>query len=265
MKIKFLPSIFSFGQYERDKWVADKAQSIPKGFAVLDVGAGPCRYKHLFSHCVYKSQDFSQYQGSSLSKLTDDSTTWHYGQIDYISDANSIPVEDDAFDVIICTEVLEHVPEPIKVLQEIGRILRPGGNLILTAPLTSGLHQEPYHFYGGFTPYWYQKYLTQFDFSDIEISPNGGFFKHYGQESQRFSAFIDPRRLNGWMKVFLIPLWLITLPWFRFLLPVMCHYMDALDKHRGFTVGYHVTAIKNVPVQSVKVGNRQVKKVLEKG
>jgi hypothetical protein len=38
--------------------------------------------------------------------------------------------------------------------------------------------------------------------------------------------------------------WFFTLPWFRLILPVVCHYLDKLDTHRGFTVGYHVRAIR---------------------
>jgi len=106
------------------------------------------------------------------------------------------------------------------------------------------LHQEPHHFYGGFTPYWYKRFLAEAGFEKIEVMPNGGFFKHYGQESQRFSAWIDPRRVPGAAKVLLTPLWFMTLPWFRVLLPLLCYHLDRLDTHRGFCVGYHVRAVK---------------------
>src|SRR5258708_19124467 len=72
--------------------------------------------------------------------------------MDVVSEAHAIPVCDASFDAIVCTEVLEHVPEPIAVVREFGRIVAPGGRLILTAPLGSGIHQEPYHFYGGVNP-----------------------------------------------------------------------------------------------------------------
>jgi ubiquinone/menaquinone biosynthesis C-methylase UbiE len=93
-----------------------------------------------------------------------------------VSDIVSIPVEDASFDAILCTEVLEHVPEPIRAIKEFARILKPGGTLFLTAPLGSGIHQDPYHFYGGYTPYWYRKFLTQNNFEGLKIEANGGFF-----------------------------------------------------------------------------------------
>lgn len=243
MSNKLWEKIFRFGSYQRDRWVEEQAQQVAAGSKVLDVGAGPCRYRPFFSHCDYKTQDFCQYEGSSIGPMADVGR-WSYGQIDYVCDATSIPVPAGSFDVVLCTEVLEHVPEPIKVVKECGRILRSGGKLLLTAPLTSGLHQEPYHYYGGYTPYWYRHFLAEAGLEQIKVTPNGGFFKHYGQESQRFSALIDPRRIHGIAKVLLLPLWLLTLPFFRLLLPLACYYLDQLDTHRGFTVGYHVTAIR---------------------
>lgn len=239
-----LARFISFADYARDQWVAEQAQKLPQGARVLDVGAGPCRYRDLFAHCSYESQDFMQYEGSPERRATE-KNRWHYGKIDYVSDATAIPVPDGSFDVILCTEVLEHVPEPIPVIREFARILRDGGRLLLTCPLGSGLHQEPYHYYGGYTPYWYQRFLPEAGFGDIRVTPNGGFFKHYGQESQRFSTKIDPRNLGGTARIALMPIWLLTFPWFRLVMPLACYYLDRIDSHRGFTVGYHITAEKH--------------------
>jgi SAM-dependent methyltransferase len=238
---KLLPAVFTFVDHERDQWVASEASKIRPGTMVLDVGAGPCRYRHLFSHCDYRTQDFMQHAGMLEGPLAD-AESWRYGQIDYVCDAASMPLPDAMFDAVLCTEVLEHVMDPASVIREIGRILKPGGRLILSAPLGSGLHQDPDHYYGGFTPYWYQRVLTSAGFDAISIVPNGGFFKHYGQESQRFSAWLDPRRLRGWPRFALALPWLLTVPWFRFVLPIACHFLDRLDPYKGFTVGYHVTA-----------------------
>lgn len=245
-----LPSIFNFGDHERDLWVASQARALAPGSRVLDVGAGPCKYRPLFAHCVYKSQDFGAHQASNHGPMPE--REWIYGRIDYVSDAASIPVPDASFDAVLCTEVLEHVPEPIRVVGELARVLRPGGKLILTAPLGSGVHQEPDHYYGGYTPFWYQRFLGAAGFREVQVTPNGGFFKHYGQESRRFSALIDPRRVPGAVAPVLAPLWALSLPWFRVIVPLACHALDRIDRHRAFTVGYHVTAIRG-PSQSTPV------------
>lgn len=229
-----LNKIFNFNQYNRDQWVAKKAKEIPVGAKVLDAGAGRGQYRDLFSHCEYKTQDFG--------KAPD--TIGQYTKLDYVCDIAKIPVADESFDVILCTEVLEHVPEPIKVIKEFSRILRGGGMLLLSAPLGCGIHQDPYIFYGGYTPFWYERFLPMYGFEDIRVAPNGGFFKHYGQESQRFLSYLFPKSKSLAARILTLPLKIILAGYFRVLMPVACHYLDRLDKDCHFTVGYFIEAIK---------------------
>lgn len=223
-----LESIHWFNQKQRDAWVQRKAAKVPPGSVVLDAGAGPCPYKGLFAHCRYYAQDFMRYEGYRGS----------YGAIDIVSSIEQIPVPDSTFDVVLCTEVLEHVPEPIEAVKELVRVLKPGGKMFLTAPLGSGLHQLPYHFYGGYTPEWYKRFLTQFGMKVTEISPNGGFFKHLAQECARFAwTFERHKHLHGANAQHLFTLFNETLP----------RYLFALDDHcfiEEFTIGYNVEAIK---------------------
>lgn len=121
--------IFNFNAYNRKVWVEQKAKEIPAGARILDAGAGKGQYRKLFSHCDYKSQNFAKEPG----------TIGHYTNLDYECDIADIPVPDEFFDVILCTEVFEHVPEPIKVIKEFSRILR-WGMLLLSAPLGCGIH-----------------------------------------------------------------------------------------------------------------------------
>lgn len=63
-----------------------------------------------------------------------------------------LPFRDSTFDTVLCLQVLEHVPQPWRLLDEIARVLRPGGALVLTAPHIWGLHEEPRDYYR-FTPF----------------------------------------------------------------------------------------------------------------
>lgn len=102
-----------------------------------------------------------------------------------MSDIISIPKSNGSFDAILCTEVFEHIPEPILAIKEFQRLLKSGGYLILTAPFCSLTHFAPYHFYSGFNKYFYEKHLSENGFEIIEIEENGNFFEYLAQEIRR--------------------------------------------------------------------------------
>lgn len=231
--------LFSFNLVWRDRWIARQAALLAPGSKVLDVGAGSGPYRNLFSHCDYSSQDLAQLREDQLRN-------GRYAPIDYVCDAAEIPVPDGSFDAILCTEVLEHHPEPIKVVREFARILAPGGRLILTAPLGSGIHQEPYHYYGGYTPWWYDKFLVDAGFADVRVEANHGSLRFFGQESIRFIRATRPfaMRMPAIVALAWAPFWAILLPVLGLIVPVACKALDRFDREKRFTVGYHVTATR---------------------
>jgi SAM-dependent methyltransferase len=232
--------IFNYGFTERDDWITREAQQVPEGSRVLDVGAGTAPYRPLFAHCTYKTSDACQLD------IKHNRLDRPYAPIDYVCDINCIPVADESFDLVICTEVLEHVPEPIEAIREFGRIVKPGGTILLSAPLSGYVHQEPYHFYGGFSPYFYERFLTESGFTDIQVMQNGGFFRHYGAQSVKFANSLKPSALtkNSVGQVLLYPLWLPIVAWFGILTPLVMHFLDPLDRSNMATAGYHVKARK---------------------
>jgi SAM-dependent methyltransferase len=149
----------------RDQWVKAQAAQLPAGDRVLDAGAGASKYRPFFAHCRYETQDFCRYEGPLVK----------YEQpIDYVCEITEIPLPAASLGAILCTEVLEHVPDPMAVLKEFSRLLKPGGKLLLTAPVFSGLHMEPYHYYTGFTKNWYRHWLPECGFEVDSITPQGG-------------------------------------------------------------------------------------------
>lgn len=168
----------------RISWLEKTLQKIPNNSKILDAGAGEQQFKKFCSHLKYTAQDFGQYDGIGDSSALQ-TGSWEQNNLDIISDITDIPVPNQSFDAIMCTEVLEHLPFPISALKEFARILKPNGQLIITAPFCSLSHFTPFHFSSGFNKYWYEKHLQDHGFEIIELLANGNFFDYLAQELHR--------------------------------------------------------------------------------
>jgi len=137
----------------RQAWLQHVLEGLPPGLRILDAGAGEQKNRRHCSHLQYVSQDFAQYTGTGA--VPDEglhSHGWDASRVDLVSDVTNIPAADASFDVVLCSEVLEHVPEPTKALDgSSSRLLKVGGILVLTAPFASNVHMAPYHFCSGFS------------------------------------------------------------------------------------------------------------------
>lgn len=158
----------------REEWLSKVLNDIKHHSRILDAGAGELNNRKYCQHLDYVSQDFCEYDGGGdMHGLQ--TGTWDTSRVDIVSDIIDIPEKDESFDVIICTEVFEHIPDPVLVLNEFHRLLKKGGKLILTAPFASKYHFSPFFFYTGFSKYWYQYHLERSGFSIEELTPNGSF------------------------------------------------------------------------------------------
>lgn len=183
----------------RINWVKKTLKKIPKGSKILDAGAGEQQFKKFCTHLIYTSQDFAKYNGHGDEKGLQ-TKNWNNLNLDIVSDITSIPRRDKSFDAILCTEVFEHLPDPISALKEFSRLLKKDGYLIITAPFCSLTHFSPYHFHSGFNRYFYKTLLPKFGFKIIDISTNGNYFEYLAQEVRRISTirkmYIGSFRMN---------------------------------------------------------------------
>lgn len=106
--------------------------------SLLDVGCGEMPYRTFLPGEVgYLGIDVPQAGAFSMS-----------GNDEVISfDGHYIPFPDASFDTVLCTEVLEHSPEPAALIAEIERVLKPGGKLIATVPFSARVHYAPYDYH----------------------------------------------------------------------------------------------------------------------
>jgi SAM-dependent methyltransferase len=214
----------------------NKAATVAPNSLVLDLGAATCLYRPLFGHCQYRSCDVKKIVATE--KYGENT---FYGAIDNESDLLEIPLESSSFDVVLYMDILGDCPEPISVLRGISRLLKPGGKAFIAAPLGSGLHQIPFHFYGGSTPEWYKRVANEAGLQVIEITPNGGFFKHLAQECARAGGlYAGLNALHGPDASSFYSLLVDRLPRAFYALEEVC-----LDDR--FTAGYFVELLKNVP------------------
>jgi SAM-dependent methyltransferase len=140
-----------------DRFVRQASASVPDGSLVLDAGAGEGQYRTLLGAHRYESADFEQEADKTYQRNT------------YVCDLGSIPVEDDRFDLVVMTQVLEHLPDPIGVLREMRRVLKPGARIWASTPLFFEEHDQPYDFYR-YTQFGLRHIFVTAGFGDLRLN-----------------------------------------------------------------------------------------------
>lgn len=105
------------------------------------------------------------------------------------ADGCQLPFAGGSFDTVLNIQVLEHVFEPIAMVNELARVLKPGGIAIVLVPQTSNLHMLPHHYYN-FTRYWCEAAVARSGLELIRWIPLGG----RGRLSPHASSTVYSRR-----------------------------------------------------------------------
>ncbi len=92
---------------------------------VLNIGSGVMRLKGNVTHLDYEP----------------------YPHLEVVGDAHHLPFSDNSFDAVVCETLLEHVPEPARVINEMRRVLRPGGKIYVMMPFIFNFHAAPNDFH----------------------------------------------------------------------------------------------------------------------
>lgn len=153
---------YSLRRHYVDAFYARAVPGLPAGCRVLDLGGKKTQKRGAFD----LEQHGLQTVYANLAPETEP---------DILADAAHLPVEDAGFDAVICSELLEHVPDPPSVLHEAARVLRPGGILLLCAPFMMRIHGDPYDF-GRYTDSYWRQQLDACGFGDITIEKQGLFW-----------------------------------------------------------------------------------------
>lgn len=124
---------------------------------VIDVGCGEKPYADFFEGARYMGVNYGMHDASP----------------DVVGDAQQLPLKSNCADVVFSTQVIEHVPQPEKLVREAFRVLKPRGVLLLTGPFYWPLHEEPYDFFR-FTRYGFEHLLASAGFKIISIRGDAG-------------------------------------------------------------------------------------------
>src|SRR3954447_17385 len=153
------------------------AGELAPGSRLLDVGAGEQPYRELFGHLEYVTTDWAN--------------SVHPGarRVDIVAPAHDLPIEEGTFDAVVCTQVLEHVADPGDVLAELFRVLRPGGRLYVTVPLTWEEHEAPYDFFR-YTRFGLEHLLANAGFADVAVTARNDSFSTVAQLLRNFRATV---------------------------------------------------------------------------
>jgi len=203
---KYVSTIAPTNESDRLDWTKKTLLKLPKGLKILDAGAGELQFKKYCSHLKYTSQDFAQYNGKG-NQVGLQMGTWDNSKLDIVSDITQIPRPDKSFDAILCTEVFEHLPDPISAIKEFSRLLKKGGKLIITAPFCSLTHFAPYHFHTGFNQFFYKKVLKENGFKIKSLIQNGNYFEYLAQELFRtptIAGRYSKSKISIWGKLSLL-------------------------------------------------------------
>ncbi len=111
-------------------------------------------------------------------------------------DGCAMPFEDESFDTVLNLQVLEHVFEPLRMVAEIRRVLKPGGHAVFLIPQSNTIHLEPHHYYN-FTRFWVKKAMETNGFETIRLEPLGGFFNSEASRLLHFVVQSLTRRLKS--------------------------------------------------------------------
>jgi SAM-dependent methyltransferase len=85
----------------------------------------------------------------------------------------SLPFHDGEFDTIILSDVLEHIPEPMRLWTEMARLLTPEGRILMNVPFLYWLHEEPHDYYR-YTEFALRRFATAAGMNVIQLAPIGG-------------------------------------------------------------------------------------------
>jgi SAM-dependent methyltransferase len=179
---------YSLRRFYVDEFHTRHIPILPKGSKVLDLGGTKVDKRGQFDLNQYGFETI--YVNISPKKSPD-----------VIADASDLPFEDASFDAVICSELLEHVEDPLLVVREAYRVLKPGGILFVCVPFLFRIHADPED-YGRYTDYFWAKHMEKIGFRDVIIEKQGLYWSVLMEMFRSFAYEMakEKRPKSIWMR-----------------------------------------------------------------
>lgn len=172
--------LFQPDRYLLKKQIKGSARYI-KGI-VLDAGSGDIRrYKSFFKFDKYLTLDVSS-----------------SGKPDIIGSVENIPIDDNSVDSVFSVQVLEHVKNPQKAVEEFYRVIKSGGHCLVTVPQLNELHEEPNDYFR-FTKFGLEKIFKKAGFKILLMERRGGFWTANFQMKIRYAIDLFNLNHHAWL------------------------------------------------------------------
>jgi ubiquinone/menaquinone biosynthesis C-methylase UbiE len=216
-----------------DEFIADIRSTLRPHDRVLDAGSGDGHWReHLPKDIRYVGVDLGV-----GDKAVD------YSHLDAKADLHALPLRSSSFDAAISIQVLEHMKQPWRALDELSRVLKPGGVLFLSTPQGEAQHQVPYDFFR-YTPFGLRSLLEERGFAVEFLIPQKGDFAKLGNDiAHAAKAMAERGALARAASLYVRALWKVHEP--------LLKRLDAWPELQHNPIGHFVRArrLADVPAQ----------------
>jgi SAM-dependent methyltransferase len=143
-------------------WLARELAALPDGTRLLDIGCGQSQFRDLIGRFALCGIDHFPYPGA-----------------DIVAEFSAgLPLQDRTVEAVMLSNVLEHIYEPLRLLAECQRVLRPGGQIFVVVPFVIKIHQAPYDFHR-YTEFALAAMARDCGFVECRLDPVGNIFDVY--------------------------------------------------------------------------------------
>jgi len=198
------------------------------GKRVLDVGCGDKPYYPFFSTAAsYIGLDVQQNPNADLHGA-----------------AEAIPAEDDSFDLVICTQVLEHADDPAQAVREMHRVTAPGGRVLASTHGTQVYHPNPGDYWRWTHTGLERLFIRNGDWERVDVEPNAGTTSALAMLVARSLHLLAKRSGVAWAaRPFVYMLNSVAAS-------IDAHVPSLREKRPGaLFANLHVTAVKRAPTE----------------